>query len=337
MKRILTQKESKLIKRNFPKGIAHTESRNALLLGFKRHGHGVRKCLIVDGMNIAYQAFYAYAKLSYKGKSTSILYGFTQILSPILKQYEPEKVIICWDGFKHPERVKCLPQYKTHREIDRQPKARKRFLNQIKRVRKQLRYLGIPQWYSPKVEGDDMVYLATKRYQAMYNCIIISCDKDFKQLINNEVSVYNPRTKYLETLWAFPANNYGIEVPQYKDFLCLIGDKSDDIPGYPGIGEKRAANLLAKYYSIKSYLESDEDIAGLTDKDKLRKVYLRNNKMINLRFFDKKFNKGAKPIFELTSPQLKLERYKSYCMEYGLKTSVFPKFLEPFLKLNEDE
>lgn len=334
--KILTNKQKALVKYNFPKGLNYIDQRIEFLLPPKGKIESSRPCLVVDGMNIAYQSFYAYAQLSYQGKSTAILYGFINILRPIIKQYDPQKVIICWDGCKHPERVRLLPGYKMHREIGRNPKARKKFINQIKRVRKLLFYLGIPQWYNENIEGDDMIYWAVKRLRGQAKAIIISGDKDFKQLINHDVSVYNPRSKYIETLWAFPANNYGIEVPQYKDYLCLVGDKSDDIPGYPGIGEKRAASLLSKFYTIKDYLNSDIDIAGLTDKDKLKEVYKRNNRMINLRFFNEKFNKkNIKLPTDLAYPQLQLERYKEYCLEFGLKTSVFPNFLEPFLKLSE--
>lgn len=337
MKKILTNKQKALIRKGFLKGNNFTDQRAEFLLPKKIHPVGSAKnCLVIDGMNIAYQAFYAYAKLSYQGKSTAILYGFINILRPIIQEYNPEKVIICWDGCKHPERMSCLPEYKSHREIGRNPKHRKRFLNQIKRLRKLLYYLGIPQAYDCQIEGDDMIYLVHKKMKSMYRIIIISEDKDFKQLIDHDTSVYNPRSKYIETLWAFTANNYGIEVPQYKDFLCLIGDKSDDIPGYPGIGEKRAASLLGKYYTIKDYLNSNEDIAGLTDKDKLRKIYLRNNKMINLRYFNRKFLKKVNVLYYNNEqwPKYQVDNYRNFCIKFGLKTSIFPKFLEPYIKLS---
>src|SRR5690606_3021081 len=133
----------------------------------------------------------------------------------------------------------------------------------------------------------------------------------------------------------FPVSNYGLEVAQYKDYLCLIGDKSDDIPGYPGIGEKRASGLLGKFYSIKDYLNSSVDLPGLTDKDKLRKVYLRNNKMINLRYFNEKYNKKVNITYYKNKdyPKYNEVKYKAYCLKHGLKTSIFPMFLEPFIKL----
>ena len=336
-KKELNRREQSLFKVNFPKGIKYTEERDRIMLPNKKHTSDNGTCLVVDGMNIAYQAFYAYAKLSYRGMSTSILYGFMNILRPMLKEFEPKKVIICWDGDKHPERIKSVPGYKLHREGNRDPKARKKFLKQIIKTQRLLYYLGISQIRNEKVEGDDMIYMVTKRMQKIYRVIIVSGDKDFKQLVNYDVSVYNPRSKYLETLWAFPVANYGLEVSQYKDYLCLVGDKSDDIPGYPGIGEKRAANLLRKYYTIKDYLNSKEDIAGLTDKDKLRKIYLRNNKMINLAFFNKRFNKEAKISYinGVTDPVFDMEKYKTYCLDYGLRTSIFPQFLQPFQKLSQ--
>lgn len=328
-----TTRQKSLVKVNFPKGLQYIEARGNFLLP-KKLDAGSKTCLVVDGMNIAYQAFYAYSKLSHKGKSTSILYGFINILRPVIMRFNPEKVIVCWDGLKHPERMRLLPEYKSHREEKRDPKERKKFLKQIERTRKLLYYLGIAQCYNPEVEGDDMIYLLTKRMTKLYRVNIVSGDKDFKQLINPNVSVYNPRSKYIETLWAFSANNWGVEVPQYKDFLCLVGDKSDDIPGYPNIGEKRAAKLLGQFYTIKDYLESKIDLPGLTDKDKLRKIYHRNNKLINLAYFNRKFNKHAKILYyrDNSDPEYNGHKYKAYCIKHGLKTSIFPKFLEPFLK-----
>lgn len=331
----LSNRQKALFKKNFPKSMADTFKRDDILLPPKANEAGSAGCcLIVDGMNIAYQAFYAYAQLSYNKRSTSILYGFINILRPIIKQYDPEKVIICWDGKKHPERLNCIPEYKGHREVGRDPKKRTKFLKQIDRTRLLLYYLGIPQAWNQDMEGDDMIYLMTKRCQSLYRVIIVSADKDFKQLINHDVSVYHPRTKYIENLWAFPVANYGLEVSQYKDFLCLTGDKTDDIPGYPNIGEKRASNLLRIYYTINDYLNSDDEIAGLVDKDKLRKIYTRNNKMINLAYFNTKFNKNKITYYKNKSiPKYKEEKYKAYCLKWGLKTSIFPKFLEPFIKI----
>jgi 5'-3' exonuclease len=328
-------KAQNLTKINYPKGLNYTTQRDTLLLPKRRHEPGSPCCLVIDGMNIAYQAFYAYAKLSYSGKSTSILYGFMNILRPIIQQYSPEKVVVCWDGKKHEARMKKLPTYKSHREKGRDPKQRKKFIKQIERTRRLLHYLGIPQAHNENIEGDDMIYLVTKRLQCLNKVIIVSGDKDFKQLINHDVSVYNPRTKYIENLWAFPAANYGLEVHQYKDYLCLVGDSSDDIPGVKNIGEKRAASLLMKFFTVKQYLESNLDHLGFQDKESLKKVYLRNNMMINLPYFNRKFNKGAKITYykKLSQHQFNEAKFKAYCLKWGLKTSIYPKFLEPFIKL----
>lgn len=300
----------------------------------RKNEPGSANALVIDGMNIAYQAYYAYSKLSYKGKSTSILYGFINILRPLMQQYKPEKVIVCWDGQKHPERMKLLPTYKSHRVKNMTPKQRKKFLKQIERVRKLLHHLGITQAHNPKIEGDDMIYWVVKRTQILYRTVIVSCDKDFKQLVNWDVSIINPRTKHTTEVQTFDFENYGIEVAQYKDFLCLMGDSSDDIPGYPGVAEGRAANLLKKHYSISDYLNSNDEVAGLTNKDKLREIYKRNNRMINLRWFNEKHNSKNNILYykDRAQPQYDEVAYRAYCLQFGLKTCVFPNFIKPFIE-----
>lgn len=325
------------IKNNFIRTLDAINKRAELLLPKRRHAPGTAPCLVVDGMNIAYQAFYAYSKLSYMGNSTAILYGFVSILRPIIQQYNPSKVIVCWDGCKSPHRMQLLPEYKSHREKGRDPKARKKFLKQIEQTRELLFHLGICQAHNPQVEGDDMIYKVVKRQQCLTPVVIVSQDKDFKQLINFDVHQFFPKTKYVENVWGFTANNYGVEVPQYKDFLCLNGDKSDDIPGYPGMGEKRAAGLLAKVYSISQYLKDDTiEYPGLIDKKSVAKVYKRNNRMINLKLFDKLYNKKQKiPYYKgKSNPTFNIIGYSTICHNNGMKSINQPNFLKTFSNLH---
>lgn len=331
-------KNEKLIGINFPKGLDYTNKRLNLLLPQRRHAPGSDRCIIVDGMNLAYQSFYAYSKLSYKGKSTSILYGFVNILRPIIEQYNPAKVIVCWDGEKHPERMRMVPGYKAHREEKRDLKKHAKFHKQIAKTRKLLYLMGIPQAWNGDVEGDDMIYMLTQRMVTMYRVLIVSADKDFKQLINHDVDVYNPRGKSIENAWAFNASNYGVELPQYLDFLCMTGDSSDDIPGMPGIAEGRASGLLKRYYTFKQYLESPALETGFMDKDKFAKIYKRNKRMIGLKLFHKLFNKGAKILYykDTQNPKFQEELLKEYCNSFNMKTLVFPRFLHPFKKLCDD-
>jgi DNA polymerase-1 len=300
----------------------------------RRHEQGAPLLLIVDGNNIAYQAYYAYKTLKYMGRPTSILFGFPKILQTILLSYKAHKVIVCWDGEKDPRRMKKLSSYKSHREENRDPKVRKRFIKQMERTRKLLNYLGIAQCYNPKIEGDDMIYWVWKKYSPLYRVVIATADKDLHQLINYDTTVYNPRTKAPFSNFAYVCDNL-VEPYQYVDYLCLVGDSSDDIPGYRGIGPTRAAAFFTAFRGIKEYLNSNKEVAGLNDKDKLREVWLRNRFMMDLKYFNEKYHSDKVMTFykDRRNPTFNEQAYKAYCLRFGMKTLVFESFYQRFKEI----
>ncbi len=315
-------------------GILAIERSHENVLPPKKHASGLRPCLIVDGMNIAHQAYHAYSRLSYRGKSTAIIFGFLQILRPIIQQHSPEKVIICWDGIKHAMRMETLPTYKSHREKNRNKRERRLFDKQVDQLRNLLYRLGIPQAH---MEGDDMIYWITKTMQNLYPIKIISGDKDFKQLINWDVNIFNPRTKHIDAVFAFSAEHAGILVTQFVDYLILCGDDSDDIPGYPNIGPVRAGSFLRKHGSIRAYLKSTEDYPGLVDKVALKKLYRRNRLMMNLEWFNKRYTKDIPVTYirDKKNPNFNEVKYKEICNRFGLRTMVSDVFLAPFKQIGQ--
>jgi DNA polymerase-1 len=316
-------------------GVGDFDKRAANYFPKKRHDTGAPVCLIVDGTNIAYQAFYAYSQLSFQGKSTAILFGMPTILATILKSYKAEKVVVCWDGVKSPHRMELLPEYKSHREKGRDPISRKKFLKQIRSTQALLKKLGITQAYNPKMEGDDMVYWMVKKFSPLYRIVIASADKDMHQLINYDVTVYNPRTKIPYSNFAYVCDNL-VEPYQFIDYLCLVGDSSDDIPGYRGIGPAKAAAFFKGFKGIKDYLESDREVAGLMDKDKLKEVWERNRLMIDLKLFNERYYSMNDATFykNKRSPQFNKEKFEAQCNKYGLKTMLTETFQRPFKELS---
>lgn len=302
----------------------------------QKHDSTAMKCLIVDGHSLAYTAYYAYSRLSYKGKSTAMLYGVPAMLATVLKLYQYQKVVFCWDGKKHPIRLQKHPDYKQHREKSRDPKERKKFLKQLGRVQKLLYYMGIPQLHNEAVEGDDMVYWATKKYSPLYKVTILSGDKDMYQLINFDVSVYNIRTKSIFSYQTFHID-HSVKIWQYVDYLCLVGDTSDDIPGYHGIGPARASNFLRTFDSIKAYLKNKKaEFSGLNDKKGLKKIYKRNKLLMNLQYFNERYHTAATVltfIRDKQNPSFNMEAYAAYCMKFNLKTMITETFLKPFKSL----
>lgn len=300
----------------------------------RRHEVGSSQIMIIDGMNIAYQAKHAYAKLSFMGKSTALVFGIPSIIKGLIREKNPSKVIVAWDGKRSKERIELLPEYKSHRDEGKDPKEKEMFYQQLHKVRKLLYYLGIAQAHNEDVEGDDMLYMLTQYYQKLSRVLIVSGDKDFNQLINHDVSIYNPRTKVPQDTFAFIADT-GVELPQFVDYLCLIGDKSDDIPGYRGCGEATAKKFLRKYWSIKKYLKSDDDFPGLTDKEKLAEIYKRNKMLIDLKKFFKKHLSYEQMTFYRDSkdPMFNDEKFTAFCNKYGLKSFKLPDFKNTFKNL----
>lgn len=300
-----------------------------------RHPVGWDKTLILDGHNLAYAAYYAYSNLSYKGKSVSVIFGMPQMVKSLLLELVPKKLVICWDGKKHPKRLELLPTYKSHREKNRDPQKRELFLKQINTVQKLFYRLGVPQAYNDAIEGDDMIYMVTKKERLTHKVQIVTSDKDFVQLIDFDTSLYHPLKRIPSSTFAFSAH-YGVDIPQYVDLLCLLGDHSDDIPGIKGIGPVKAMNFLNQYYTIKDYLNDDDAyFPGLGDKKTLRKQIWRNRRLIDLALFHRKYNKKAKITYirDRQFPSYNPEKYTQLCTKYNLKTLMTETFLKPFLKL----
>lgn len=296
----------------------------------QRHQQGAETLLVVDGMNIAYQAYYAYKMLSYMGKKTSILFGVLTILKTILSRYRPHKVIVCWDGARHPERIKLVPGYKSHRK--ERPKD---FNRQLKGLRKLLLRLGVAQAYNTEMEGDDMIYWVWKKYSPLYRIIIVTADKDMHQLINYDTTIYDPRSQVPFSSFAYICDHM-VEPHQFIDYLCLVGDKSDDIPGYNGIGPSKAAGFLKAFPGgVREYLKSKKELTGLMDKEKLKKIWRRNRMMIDLEKFNQTHHKPEDLTFYKgkRNPEYDRERFNALCLRYGMKSLVSEMFQEQFKRL----
>lgn len=320
--------------KNLPSKIGPIFARLHSKLPKQRHDTSIAVCNIVDGMGLVYAANAAYGKLSFKGKSTSIIFGVPQMLKSLIQRFGG-KWVVCWDGARHHKRIELLPAYKSHRYKNRDPKDKERIDKDAIKLRKLVYAMGIPQAYDPEVEGDDMVYFVWREMIKTYRINIISSDKDFIQLINYDTQIYNPRTNSPLSANGCPAD-ISVEIPQHIDYLCLVGDDSDDIPGYRGCGPKTAQKFFKQFYSIKEYLESDQIFLGLTDKDKLREVYRRNRRLIDLALFAKKYYPvDYKPKFykDKVIPKFNDERYRELCFRYNLKTMFYPAFINVFKNL----
>jgi len=291
----------------------------------------LEQLLILDGNHLAYRAYYKFNKLkTLEGKNTSIIYGMTYIIESLIRRFGPNKVIIAFDGGSHKYRKDLLPDYKQ-REKKLGFNAED-FYHQRDVSIDMLKSLGLPIVYKRGFEADDLITQLVKRFKRLgWDIVIITGDKDFNQLIDENVSIYNvTRNKLLTNLNLKLIVGY--EPNQTVDFLCLAGDSSDHIKGYHGIGEKKALNLLNEFKSIKNFLTKKEKM-GKINPDALLEVYRFNKKLIDLRHFYRKFLLKEPIPYLIDKPEFDLDTFKNICGDHETSSFLKPQFINTFKDL----
>ena len=240
--------------------------------------------LIVDGHAYAYRAFYAIRHLtSPAGAPTNAIYGFIKMLLKLRTRLQPTHLVVAWDGGLAPERMALLPGYKAQR-----PSMPAELDSQMDEMVAYLRAARVASICEEGVEADDRIATLAKCAVAQQSRVIIaSSDKDFMQLVSEHVSLFNPNDKS-ETVWSFEQvrTKTGVEPSQIVDWLSLIGDAVDNIPGVRGVGPKTATDLLRQFGSLAAIYENPTVIQS----EKLRTSLLvasdtvrRNQQLIRLR------------------------------------------------------
>ncbi len=211
------------------------------------------RLLIIDGHAFAYRAFYAIRGLtSPTGQPTNAIYGFINMLAKLEAQVLPTHSVVVWDGGLDEGRVEELDDYKAQR--DPMPDDMEVQLDAM------VDYLEAEGWASvcdDGVEADDRIGQLAKRAEAEgFEVAIASSDKDFLQLINDRVKMWNPADKSGKPMDAGAVvAKTGVQPSQIVDWLSLVGDAADNIPGVPGVGVKTAAALLNEFGSVDGIYE----------------------------------------------------------------------------------
>jgi len=292
-----------------------------------------KELLLIDGSHMLHRAYHKYASMrTLDGEVTSMIYGFPFILRGSIDAFKPDKVIVIFDGknrSKH--RLEWLPNYKNR--IPKLGFDKDNFVSQKFRVIEVLRVLGIPVAMSNEVEGDDLVWLVAKKYQKRgYHINLISGDKDFAQLVSDKFSQFIPHSKLTIT----PANfedHWGFRASQLVDYLSLLGDSSDKIPGYAGMGEKRSKKFLEQFGSIKNYVEHENLVFGKLDRDELKRIWKLNKKLINIKWYVRNYMKGMKIPWVHKNTKFDKKGLLSIAKEFEIGTFMKTSFMKTFKEL----
>lgn len=223
-----------------------------------------KKLYLVDVSSLFFRAFYAIRPLSSpSGLPVNAIYGFLTMMLKLLKEERPEAVVLCFDRPEPSFRKDLDPNYKANRS-----EMPEDLVPQIPYIRKLCPLLGLACADVKGFEADDVIGTITKQGRKLgFEVVIVSGDKDFAQLLEPGVIMYDTM-KDARTGPKEAVERWGIKPEQMIDYLALVGDSSDNVPGVKGIGPKGAQKLLQDFQSLDGIYQNLEQIKGATH-DKL--------------------------------------------------------------------
>ena len=244
----------------------------------------VDRLLIIDGHAYAYRAFHAIRDLrAPDGQPANAIYGFVKMLAKMRVTVAPTHLMVVWDGGLSAERVAVLPEYKAQR-----PEMPADLRPQLDGIAGWLQAANIASFCREGVEADDYIAcLARRAAERNMAVVIASADKDFMQLVSPRVGLLNPNDKS-ETVWTDGQvrNKTGVGPSQVVDWLSLMGDRVDNIPGVPGVGPKTAADLLHRFGSVENLFGRLDEVKSEKLRAALRAsaaAVQRNRELVRLR------------------------------------------------------
>lgn len=216
------------------------------------------KFLLIDGFNLAYRCFFAIPELARAdGFPTNALHGWIKSLWKLADQEKSDATLVFFDLGGAQDRLALHPEYKAQRE--EMPEALVRQLPPLKALTRAMGYLGVEQ---EGVESDDLLAAqAVALAREGHGVLIVSSDKDFAQIVGERIQVLlppptaNPKLGWRRLDAAGVRDKFGVPPERIADYLALVGDTSDNIPGISGVGPKTAAKWLAEHGSLAGVID----------------------------------------------------------------------------------
>ena len=226
-----------------------------------------KRLFLIDAYALIFRGYYALIKnprINSKGQDTSAIMGFMNSLFDVIKREKPDHLAVCFDKDGSAERTEMYSDYKANR--DETPQVIRESIPVIKQI---IKAMHIPIEEISGMEADDIIgTLAKQAEQQDYEVYMVTPDKDFAQLVSEQIFMYRPaRMGNGIEKWGIPEvqKRFGVERPeQVIDYLGMMGDSADNIPGLPGVGDKTAKKFIAKYGSMEGLFENIDDLKGKT-------------------------------------------------------------------------
>jgi len=214
--------------------------------------------VLVDGSSYLYRAFHGLPPLTNRaGMPTGAIYGVLRMLRKLIEESCPDRVGVIFDAKGKTFRHDLYAEYKANR-----PPMPDDLRVQIEPLQQAIKALGMPMHSIPGVEADDVIgTLAKEAVEAGFQVLISTGDKDMAQLVNDDVRLINTMNNNLLEVDSVH-QKFGVSAEQIIDYLALMGDKVDNIPGVPGVGPKTAAKWLALYETLDGVVENADKIGG---------------------------------------------------------------------------
>jgi DNA polymerase-1 len=292
-----------------------------------------KRLFLIDGSALAYRSYFAFIRnplINSKGENTSAVFGFTNSLLKILREEKPDYMAVVFDTKAPTFRHEIFKEYKSTRA-----KMPAEMSEQLPRVREVTESMSLPILEVEGFEADDLMgTLAKRAKQRGMEVILVTGDKDFLQLVDEDVKVLNPRRAGEEPELL---DRTGVEgklgVPPEKvtELLALMGDTSDNVPGVPGVGEKTALELIKEFATLERVLKN-------ADKVKRKNVRKGLQEHADLARLSKRLvTIDTKVPFELDLSDLKREDFDLPRLKELFKELEFTKLLQEISGLEKEE
>lgn len=222
------------------------------------NGKAMTPIILIDGSSYFFRAFHALPSLmTATGQHTGAIYGVINMIKRLIKDYQPQQLAVIFDAKGKTFRDELYPLYKAHRKA-----MPEELSGQFEALLNILKAMGLPIIIIEGVEADDVIGTLTNLLVAQGHTVIISTgDKDLAQLVNAKVTLINTMTNQILDI-AGVINKFGVHPGQMIDYLTLVGDSVDNIPGVPKCGPKTAAKWLQEYQSLNNLINNVDKITG---------------------------------------------------------------------------